>query len=108
MSRFIRAIAKRPDSGWYVTSVSNSLESLQRCVGGYIEVVGVSRGAAIVCNEEGLLQGLPYNCTVQGISYVGDILVLGVDGEGFTDCPLGLKEWRMIAGAESRIVLNIK
>ena len=26
----------------------------------------------------------------------------------FTDCPLGLKEWRMIAGAESRIVLNIK
>ncbi|MBQ7145994.1 MAG: DUF3846 domain-containing protein [Lachnospiraceae bacterium] len=72
----IRAIAKRPDSGWYVTNVANNLPNLQKWVGGYIETVTLFHDLVIVCNEEGLLQGLPYNCTICGLKFVGDILEL--------------------------------
>ena len=43
--------------------------------------------AAIICNEEGRLMGLPYNCNLLGVSFVGPILIVGVDGEEFTGLP---------------------
>lgn len=81
----IRAIAKRPDSGFYVTNVSDKLENLQKFVGGYIEIVQLYGDVAVICNEEGRIHGLPYNCTIDGISFCGDILIVGTDGEEFCD-----------------------
>lgn len=81
----IRVIAKRPDSKFYVTNVSNTLKNLQSFVGGYIEVVQIYGDVAIVCNEEGRLMNLPYNCTICGISFCGDILIVGSEGEEFCD-----------------------
>lgn len=43
--------------------------------------------AAIICNEEGRLMGLPYNCNLLGVSFVGPILIVGVDGEEFAGLP---------------------
>lgn len=94
----IRAIAKRPDSGWYVTNVANNLPNLQKWVGGYIETVTLTTDLVIVCNEEGRPRGLPYNCTICGVDFMGDILVLGVEGEEFAGCPLELKDWKKLIG----------
>ena len=94
----IRVLAKRTDSGWYVTNVSNSLENLQRFVGGYIETVTIARDLVIICNEEGRIKGLPYNCAICGIDFVGDILVAGVDADEFCDVPCTLKDWKEING----------
>ena len=56
----------------------STLERMQKLVGGYIEFVYVNdKGIILVCNEEGLLQGLPPNEQVQriyGISLVGDVI----------------------------------
>jgi hypothetical protein len=93
--KVIRALAKRPDSKWYSTNVSNSLENLQRFVGGYIETVTFA-GLVIICNEEGRLKGLPYCCTILGHDFVGDILIVGVNGDEFADCPLTLAEAKRI------------
>ena len=41
----------------YVTNVSDTLEALQKAVGGYIEAVTVLEGVAVLCNEEGRLMG---------------------------------------------------
>ena len=88
----IKVLMKRPDSGWYVTNVSNTLRNLQNLVGGYIETVTFcveipERKCAIICNEEGKLLGLPYNCTIFGEDFVGTILIAGVDGEEFANLP---------------------
>lgn len=99
MAEKIRAIVKRADEEiGHVTAVSNSLENLQRTVGGYIEAVTIINEdpkVVIICNEVGRLLGLPYNCTIDGISFVGDILAVGVDGDEFADLPLAVtrKMW---------------
>lgn len=106
----IRAIVKRPDEmTGHVTYISNKLETLQKNVGGYIECVTIRPGVAIICNEEGRLLELPYNCEVEGYQtigdnnikltffrdFVGDIMVVGVDGDEFCDLPAEVtrKEW---------------
>lgn len=90
--RKIKVIAKRADKPEpYVTWISDSLKNLQNFVGGFIETVTVATDLVIICNEEGRLQGLPYNCEVLGITFVGDILFVGVDGEEFADCPADLE-----------------
>lgn len=42
---------------------------------------------AVVCNEEGRIQRLPYNCTVLNVDFCGTILMAGIDGDEFTDVP---------------------
>ena len=39
----------------------------------------------MICNEEGRIQGLPFNLELMGILFFGTILIVGVDGENFTD-----------------------
>ena len=50
---------KRP----YEAELEHDLESMRRCVGGNIEVVYEpgGRDAALICNDEGKLLGLPLN-----------------------------------------------
>jgi|LauGreDrversion4_2_1035121.scaffolds.fasta_scaffold557748_2 hypothetical protein len=38
-----------------------SLEELQKCVEGYIEILWLRGGKALIVNEEGKLDGLPIN-----------------------------------------------
>ena len=95
MAYKIKAFIKRPDEEYgHSTSVSNTLENFQRNVGGYIEVVGIAPGVVVVCDEEGRLKGKPYNCTIFGIDFVGDIVVVGVDGEEFADVPISWDTWK--------------
>ena len=61
----------------------NTLEAFQEAVGGYIETVTLANDVVIICNEEGRLMGLPYNVTVDRVSFVGTIVVAGVKGDEF-------------------------
>lgn len=91
----VRCIIKRPDEPvGHVTNISTRLENLQRIVDGYIETVTYCTDLVIICNEEGRLRGLPYNCTIAGVDFVGDIIVIGSDGEEFSDLKLSLKDWK--------------
>lgn len=76
----MKAVYKEPGKAARIVEIENSLQALQKAVGGYIETVTAFSDAAILCNEEGGLQGLPYNCTAMGVSFVGPILAVGVDG----------------------------
>lgn len=93
--RKIRAIIKRPDEEFgHVTNISDTLENLQKTVGGNIECVSFSN-FVILCNEDGKLKGLPFNMRIGTFDVlVGTIIVLGVDGEEFADCPLDFKVWK--------------
>lgn len=61
----------------------NKLEAFQKAVGGYIETVTVATDLVLICNEEGRLKGLPWNCTAFGVDFVGTIVVAGVRSEEF-------------------------
>ena len=81
----MRVIYKAPGKAPEIIEIENTLEALQKKVGGYIEVVTMAKNARIICNEEGRLRGLPYNITFLGERFVGPVLVVGVSGEEFCD-----------------------
>lgn len=99
MGNKIKVIVKRPDEEYgHMTWISDTLESLQRTVDGYIETGAVCEIAGkevlIVCNEEGKLMGLEPNIMLNGDIICGTIFVCGTDGEDFADIPITFKEWK--------------
>lgn len=82
----MKAIRKKPGCEPELIDIDNTLAALQQEVGGYIETVSIA-DVVIICNEEGRLCGLPYNCRFFGVDFVGTILVIGRDRDEFCDVP---------------------
>lgn len=89
----IKVFIKYPHRAPYSALIANKLESLQRIVGGYIETATLENGLVVICNEEGRLHGLPRNCKVCGIEFVGPIIFAGVAGEEFASVPVGFEDF---------------
>ena len=89
MNYKINVIIKEPGKKARKTSISNSLENLQKWVGGYIEtytrgvwVDGELVPIVVICNEEGRLKNLEPNCVFMGNAFVGTIILCGQDEYG--------------------------
>ena len=71
--------------------IENTLEAFQDAVEGYIETLQIVPDKVVmVVNEEGLYLGLmpnPLASALAGTLILGIALVVGVDGEEFTDIP---------------------
>ena len=67
-----------------VMMIDNTLEAMQKLVGGYIETITFG-DYVVICNEEGRLKGLPENPCMP--DYVGDILFARVKGDEFASLP---------------------
>lgn len=77
---------KRPSArGW---------KTCRQLWGGYIETVTLGTDWTIICNEEGRLIGMPYNCNVCGVDFVGPIVFIGVDGEEFANLPIEFADFK--------------
>lgn len=87
---------KRPGETPKHVWVSDSLENLQKNVGGYIETVTITNNVVIICNEEGRLLKLQPNCEICGIPFVGTIIIAGVKKDEFTDCPMDTKTMKRL------------
>ena len=83
----MKAIRKKPGAQPEIIEVDNTLAALQTEVGGYIETVTIASDAVIICNEEGRILGLPDNCRVCGVDFVGTVLIVGTKGDEFCDVP---------------------
>lgn len=83
----IKIMIKEPEKTPYFTEIENSLEEMQKAVGGYIETVTIASDLVIICNEEGRVRDFPYNCNICGISFVGTILFCGILNDEFCDVP---------------------
>ena len=80
----MRAWMKTPGHEGHTVIIPNDLGVMQQLVGGYIEAVTIVHpDLVIICNEEGKLRGLPYNCTIDGVDFVGTIVAGSVDGNKF-------------------------
>ena len=74
--------------------IEPELENLQAIVGGYIELVTPFEDRiGLVCNEEGLILGLPFNRMVAPrMPIFGPFFLCGLGEEDFTDLPDELAE----------------
>ena len=83
----IFVIVKEPGKAPETREIGNTLAALQEIVGGYIETVTLATDLVIICNEEGRLLGLPFNCRICGWDFVGTVILAGVQGDEFSDVP---------------------
>ena len=87
----MRIIMVEPERSPYEMELEDSLGAMQRCVGGTIEAVYEpgGRDAALICNDEGKLLGLPWNRTLtndHGVPYdivCGTFFVVGLKEDDF-------------------------
>ena len=91
------AILKQPDKGPEIVEVENTLEDLQWYVEGCIEVLTLSEDVVIIVNDEGRINGMPFNFWFCGMDLYGPALIVGRDGEEFTDLSAGARELIMRA-----------
>jgi len=113
MAKKIKCIVKHPDEQFgHVTWVSDSLENLQKTVGGYIETVTLDNGLVLICNEEGKLRDMPYNFTLRTpprvtvfeaiyelfgqCKFFGTVIACGAEGDEFADIPIDFNEWKAL------------
>ena len=89
----MKVLVKYPGSAIREEEIENTLEDLQELVGGYIEAVTIEEGV-VICNEEGLIKGLPYCCEIEGIDFVGPVVIAGVDGDEFADVQITPEEFK--------------
>lgn len=92
----IKVLIKDPGKKPRSVYISNTLENLQKTVGGYIETVTLASDLVIICNEEGRLKNLPYNCHICGVDFVGTIILCGIEGENLADIPCNYADAKMM------------
>ena len=57
----ISVLVIKPNEEPALEEIDNNLKACQKVVGGWIEYVGLEDDIALICNEEGKLDGLPAN-----------------------------------------------
>lgn len=96
MSKKIKVIIKQPGRKPYSTAISNTLKNLQNTVGGYIETVTLAEDLVVICNEEGAINDMLYNCTVCGIQFFGPTIFAGVKDDEFSDIPTSFEAFKRL------------
>lgn len=81
----MRVLRRRPGEKFEAADIPNTLKAFQEQVGGPIEAVAITNRTTLIVNENGKLEGLPYNCDICGHRLVGTVLAVWVDGEDFVD-----------------------
>ena len=81
----MKVVIKKVGEQAQVTEIENTLDALQKFVGGHIEVVSVGGEIIMICNEEGKLNGLEYNFKLGNDFIVGNVLFVQAKDEDFTD-----------------------
>ena len=92
----IGVLIKEPGKTPRHVNISDTLENLQKTVGGYIETVTIASDCVVICDEEGRLKGKPWCCNICGVDFVGTVILCGVAGEEFTDLPIDWKEMKRL------------
>ena len=96
MSKKISVIIKEPGKKPRHVNISNTLNNLQKTVGGYIETVTLSSECVAICNEEGRIHSLPWCCNICGVDFVGPVILAGIDGDEFADIPITFEQMKKL------------
>lgn len=87
MEKKISVLIKEPGKDAYRKEIDNTLESLQREVGGYIEAMTIADDLVLICDEEGKLKNKPANFAFYGDVFIGTVILAGADEDDFKSLP---------------------
>ena len=74
----MRILIVEPNKVAYEAEIGGSLENMQKLVGGYIQAVyPYEEPVALICNEEGIMEGLPLNRAVRDKNGKIDNIIMG-------------------------------
>ena len=79
----IKCVLQKPGEISVVANIPNTLEAMQKIVGGDIETLTLSNGYILIMNQSGRLIGLPRVIKFYTGSLVGTIIVTKAEGERF-------------------------
>jgi len=89
---YMRVLMVEPKKEPYETDIEHSLESMQKVVGGDIQAVyPYNDPVALVCNDNGKIEGLPLNRALKDGSgkiydiVAGTFFIVGLSEDDFTD-----------------------
>lgn len=77
----MKVVIKKPGQSPYVEDIKTDLKTQQNIVGGHIETLHITDDIIMICNEDGKLQGLPYNFYLSQYNdkIVGTVFFVGDD-----------------------------
>lgn len=94
----MKALLFTPPDKVAEVEIDNTLEALQKVVGGYIETVTLTTDACLICNEDGRIMDMEPQ-TILFTTFYGPVLLVGTKGDEFTDIPDGwVKEYERRMG----------
>lgn len=77
-------LIKEPLDDFSIIDIPFDLNTLHKTVGGYIECTyPFDPPFVVISDEEAAINDKPFNCTLNGITYYGTILIATVDKEEF-------------------------
>ena len=83
----MKVIVKEPGKPYHFEEIENTLEAMQKTVGGYIETLRLRFGLVLICDEEGILKNKEPNAVVRASGSLhqiaGTFIVCHVNGEEF-------------------------
>lgn len=81
----MKVVMVEPGQYARAAEIGNELESFQKAVGGLIDCAYPWREkVCVVCNDEGLINGMPMNRAVEGYgALAGPFFICGLSGENF-------------------------
>lgn len=103
MDKRITVLVKEPCEAWTPCVIDYNLDALQALVGGYIEIVTLWDGVALVVDEEGKLKHKEINFYLPGDIVVGTAALVGTCGDEFCDIPSDVR--KMLEGQYSAVKL---
>ena len=91
----MQVLIVEPGKAAYVAEIDGSLTDMQKVVNGYIQATyPYEEPVALICNEDGIFEGLPFNRALRdgnGEIYdivVGTFFICGLSGSNFTSLSL--------------------
>ncbi|WP_293997672.1 DUF3846 domain-containing protein [uncultured Megasphaera sp.] len=78
-------VMKRPGKPARIGQIANTLEEMQRIVGGYIQMIPLDNDYMMICNEEGKLMNMQPNIWWLNDKIVGPIIIARQNGEDLED-----------------------
>ncbi len=102
-------ILVEPEKAARKAVIDGDLSSLQKAVGGYIQAIyPYEDPVAIVCNEEGKLNGLPLNRKLEDYDIIaGTFLICGLGEEDFASLPKELADKYMEKFADPEVFMRV-
>lgn len=70
----MKVLLKHPGKPYEFAEIDNTLEAMQKTVGGHIEVVTLRNGMVLVCDEEGRMKNKALNAMVRATDSLQDIV----------------------------------